>query len=695
MSASSAVHNSRSPTSTESDGLHMAPWLLSDWGADQWLIAHRNGKPVAILFDWLMPDGTRLSEPVNERVCMTIKLLLFAVRTGPFASLSDGMSQRSTFYELRTLACWMQIQGIHRFSHLTERDLRRYLLARLEGKERALQIPERVASVLATFQDRPHDLPKPAEIFELAGVDRRDRRQPISLKLIDSFRHQHGLNVNLRQSKNIRTPGITQSSANATFVIIRYLWDFAHSLSGDGLNFDPNGSDYLKKVSLDGKPNKRTGTAPSDATMYLIEAACDWVFHIGPMLLDVRDRLQHFYTRYCPHRNLAVIDEQSASFRDNIYDNFNSLVDTKFFSSDLVNSRAKGGQINFTVAVNGLLPAACAIVIAAFTARRAEEILTLQHDCIVGDSDGFWMRSYIEKTLQSVDATPCPAIVAKATALLSRWSQPVREANGDKQLFQVPGMVDHSEVSAGSYRFGEYLKKFSSFVRTPKLDDESEWNFTPHQFRRFFAITYIWRFDGADYGALTYQLRHFNIEATRRYVTDAEMGRILKEEGRSYTVSKLMAIAQGDSKPGGTMGKRMERHIHRLRKTVDVAGDRDMQRKVERAVDSLGIVLRGTPWGYCGCKDTAPARRRAKCLRPDWKGGAVTVDGYPDVGGSSETNCMGCVHNMVDQLRKPRWSEEAERLERSLADPKLSPILRAAAEDRLRLLRTFIASAMS
>lgn len=674
-----------------------ASWLLSDYHDASWQVADVTEGTIPLNFDWLLPDGTRLHEMVNEHLCDTIKRVVFEMRTGPLATVSEGASQGAALSVLRVLVAWMHLNGIYRFSHLSPDDLEQHVRDRAKGKERCLDIPGRIRTVLDRFENRPQDLPSRAELFELAGNDRRDSALPKSGKIIDAFRNRHGLGieVNKRRAKGRRQEGIAQSSLRTICSHIRRLWTLASRIEGDKLTFDPF-PDGVASAAQIARKDGRTPTAPNLQTMTLIDAACRWVLDIGPKLLDLRDGLvEHDRERVRLWR--ADKNNRCADPLTREWDRLKEFNSGNGEGPKLVlshHTKKDGSEVYFRKAINGFLPTACAIVIAAFTARRHKEVLMLEEDAISGgEKEGYWLHSYIEKTLQRMDATPCPAIVVKAVDLLKRWSHPARQRSGSKKLFRIP-VNEEASSDDRKFRLALNLNDFARFVNVPAMPDGAFWHFAPHQFRRFFAITYVWRYDCGDLGALSHHLRHFNMEMTRRYVTDAEMGRMVYEEGRTYTVDKMLAIAHGDSKAGGAMGTRLQRQIERLRKSVDIVSDRDLKRKVERLVDTRGLILRGTPWGYCGSRNTEPARRRANCQKPEWKGKSLTVDGFPNVAGSTETRCTECIHNMVDQVRRPHWNDEIRRLDGALANPNLPEVIAVAMRERRAKLSGFVRGAM-
>ena len=608
------------------------------------------------------------------------------MRTGPLATAENGAVQRAAAADLRVLVAWMQLNGVFQFSHLGPDDIEQHMRDRAKGKEHCLNILARIEAVLKQYEGRPEAFTTAADIREAAGIDARDTNLPGAAKLLARFcaRHRLERRVGPSKAKGRRMDGVASSSLRRIAGNIRRLWSLGSRLDGDRLSFDPF-PDAGKSVAKSmGRPDARTPTAPTQQALTLIDRACRWVMEVGPQLLDLRDEIESYERQYPHNLKYGADADVFPALVEGAFDKFNAHVSQIAFPQSLVRShlrREAGDDLLFRRAVNGFLPTACAIVIAAFTARRHMEILTLEEGAISGNSQaGYWLVSYIEKTLRKVDATPCPAIVAEAVKLLERWNAPARAKSGTKRLFKTPIYTTESDYK--QFRLEYYLNEFANFVQIPDQADGTQWHFAPHQFRRFFAILYVWRFECGDLGALSHHLRHFNIEMTRRYVTDIEMGRVIHEEGRSYTVDKLMTIAHGDRKAVGPMGKRLQRHVERLRKSVEISSDRDLKRKLERLVETLGLSVRGTPWGYCGSRNTAPARRRANCQQPEWKGRSQTYDGFPDPGGSTETACSGCIHNMVDELRKPRWDSEIKQIDAALASPNLPDIAAAALQDR-------------
>src|SRR5690606_29124358 len=124
--------------------------------------------------------------------------------------------------------------------------------------------------------------------------------------------------------------------------------------------------------------------------------------------------------------------------------------------------------------------------------------------CIQRDDLGKpWLRSFIHKTLQTQGTVPVPEVVASAVAVLTRLSARARGITGTAYLFQcnAPGTDAvrwMSRSGAPVFRLWAFTREFGYFVDVPALADGTRWTFHPHQFRRFFAVLYVWCYELAN-----------------------------------------------------------------------------------------------------------------------------------------------------------------------------------------------------
>ncbi|MFL7905851.1 hypothetical protein ACJ41P_32325 [Azospirillum argentinense] len=360
-------------------------------------------------------------------------------------------------------------------------------------------------------------------------------------------------------------------------------------------------------------------------------------------------------------------------------------------------SSSTGYMLTVARAVFVLLPTACLIVIAAFTARRSGEIDSLQVGCVNEDADGeLWLSTWIEKALRDVTRIPIPASVQRAVNVLEWLSADARERSGTRWLFQFFGLQHRVSLTALTFR--NALKEFASYVGVPPLPDGSPWVFSPHQFRRFFSICYYWRWSFGSLTALSAFLRQFDLEVTRRYVTEASRGELarLKEDA---SADRAVRAAAAQELSGLAARRRAHRDVSREHRTIiaqDVVAGRtalggfggeqitkqlehliiEFERRLEiRPVSSpqglLNELLSGfvahtlthlepNPLGHslCKCSRAQPDLAAARCLdefqatHPD-----TPRPGQPDHAHASDTVCGGCPHNVLPRETEPYWIE--------------------------------------
>ena len=206
-----------------------------------------------------------------------------------------------------------------------------------------------------------------------------------------------------------------------------------------------------------------------------------------------------------------------------------------------------------------LTAAACFAVIAGLSARRIGEIMDLGAGCTTVDMDGHhWIRIYIEKTLRRYEQMPVPAAVHQAVECLEEISAEAREETGDDSLWQY-----RSRYKWGCVRLRpkEELNNLSRFLGG---DLHERWRFHPHQFRRFFAMVYFWRYEPGDVAGLAHHLRHFDLEMTRQYVTDDGFARIWQDVAEERQRDVLASVVDGSRWVGGPAGEQLKARIEAL-----------------------------------------------------------------------------------------------------------------------------------
>ncbi|MEY9768593.1 hypothetical protein ABIA14_000870 [Sinorhizobium fredii] len=313
-----------------------------------------------------------------------------------------------------------------------------------------------------------------------------------------------------------------ESSAQKLF----YPWTKLYRLGTDGiltkgvLTFNAYAKrtprQVLKSLSL--RQGKRTPTLMPDDFIVLLREAMKWAFE---------------YSEYI----FAAVDARRNHARGNLTENGARLIEL----SDPIKpdgapqlhygwTISEKGEVNFRgrlalgIAVKHLLTA-CAIIIGCFSARRGGEIQMLRSDCVTQIGRHYYLKIYIEKTLQAIDKIPIPEMVNAAVNIINRATESDGSTENAAPLFDF-----YKESSRVAFVFTQNLKEFVQYTGLQPATPNTEWNLAGHQLRRGFAIFYYYGFEWADLDSLAYMLRHYDPEMTRVYVTEAIAGEVTRLE---------------------------------------------------------------------------------------------------------------------------------------------------------------------
>lgn len=719
-------------TVSTADSRVTAPWLLSDYLSPNWRVRNNDGTEVNINFEEILPDGSNLSSPVNNHLMAAVRRVVFNSRSGNTATVESGVGQVALARGLILFISWMILHEKFYFSSLDNSDIKRYLLDSSKGYEVCFNTAVRVEN---SFKDLLRERKSLKEItfmlvYQRAGIpwtmcskmpdtnaifrelligENKKELKGESLQLAlegedeqkDSILLETSGFIEQKKSKSGHTnkdkekekekennDKLTRGALFLKANAINLLWKNKKWLE-DRLVFAPFPDGILEYVKKIGRPNGHTRTIPINVAFKIAENATIWVTKIGPALLNLRDSLNEFDT--LPRGDFRTNKLQ------NILQNFNNSEAGILIGKQVVLKKKKGeDSVQLRTLLNVYLPTACFIVIAILTARRSVEITKLEMNAISGNADtGLWLKSLIAKTLRRFDNVPCPNLVADAVALINRFSELVRTEKGVIKLFIIP-IKNSQKKTYMNFRIDRCINLFAKFVNVPKVVVDGElvdWNFASHQFRRIFAILFVWRFERGNLGALSYHLRHFNMKMTLVYVRDAELRKIIGEEYHRLTVSKLKSIATDDIVPVGTFGKLLNRLIDRIRCELVIADDLEIERKIIHIVDHRKLTIKATLWGYCGCAAVPSNIRRAKCQAESNTYRKLESDGTPDASGSDESICGKCLFHFSDGTRLDHWLNLKENLSKQLASPNCLGLIRNAIAARLVVVSSFLKNA--
>lgn len=641
MTRSSTLAREALPNSSADDShVRSAPWLHSPYSDPLWVVSDTwdASRTATIDFNFMLADGRSLTEV--ERLYATVKEYAFFVRDDRFAAIDDAKTHVTAVRNLMYIAHALTLRRIFSFAHVQPFDLAELIEECRFGADSVVHASERVDEYLqglAAANTGP--LPEGVEHLPFGGLPRQVRptRGPqnvVSCRdviracnlptgssqfsgvavLISRAAKANGLRPHANQPKSdgIRpSKNITVQAMQRWLAPIEQLYTMRRQIDADSIEFKPFPQGSGRVAAVKGIGTERTPTPPPKLALHLLEQSARRLFDQEVDAVSSLDRV--------PILRLAT-----ASW----------------------------------------------IIIAAFSARRDEEVDDLRFGCIRGDEvNGCWLHVYIEKTLQRKEWIPIPSLVARAISTLAKISESARIKTGTDQLFQwlsSSGEVHRLDV-------GRHLDDFAAEVNVPlhlvKGKPPSVWHWHPHQFRRFFAILYFYRYEGANIETLSHFLRHFSLEMTKRYVTqDPEVAALWTDVEWGYMGHVARSIVAGERSVSGSAGERLKKLSRRLidlfrRKLHIVSPDR-IGASLTLLMQRHGMVLTPKPWVTCSCPRTVVAASKAACRKQTAReSGAMG----PDFAHAGPSVCSNCPHAITEGARTGVLDLEVDHLEAAVS----------------------------
>lgn len=179
---------------------------------------------------------------------------------------------------------------------------------------------------------------------------------------------------------------------------------------------------------------------------------------------------------------------------------------------------------------------------------------------------------------------------------------------------------------------------------------------------------YFYRFEGATIEVLSHHLRHFDLEMTKRYITqDSEAAALWTDVEWGYTGHMARSIVAGERSVSGAMGERLmkttRRLIKNLRQKIQVAPVNRLGASLAMLMQRKGLVLTPKPWVTCSCPRTHGAALKAACRR-DAPLEANAVG--PDFAAAGPTVCCNCQHAIGEGSRQSFVDEESAHLDAAM-----------------------------
>ncbi|WP_207484957.1 site-specific integrase [Arenibaculum pallidiluteum] len=768
MPSARDAHPNWQPPGQPDDVLARLPhpvWLVNGSVLDNaWTIRtddHRlkRSATVTIRFDVpLAPGPVLLTDPSFGRDLLTAKLYAYWGLSASDGWRSEALVTLIDVNALFTLVRWRVSRGVACMADLGRewyedfcQSLQRRGLEGLvdsEGRMRAY-----LAEIDAGYEELPVRLKGRKRFLYLDEVYRRigfvNSRQvsdEARLALLTAARSR-GLGFfepsrALDESDQAEGDGRLSCMRMAPLIAVwERLYSVRHRMPHDPMEFDAfegGGSPFRVAVALGSPLSGRTKTIPAEQACFLIDRALRWVLlyseDLEKVLTSFKNNFRSF-SRYSYETRLSA--SLDASFSGFFPRHLGPAavgapwpLNSTAIGPMRMTNRQKG--VGLRAAILELLPAAAAIVIATFSARRSEEIASLRAGCLTRGEDGeAWLGTWIAKTKRDSDLIPVPEVVAKAVGILERLSSVAREREAVPWIFNLTEILrDDRHVK---FDLPRKLMDFARFIHVPLLANGTEWVFSPHQFRRFFAITYYYRFRNPSLTALSDFMRHHDPDMTRRYITEAAGGGLIRmaeerriaavsstdrrtlaekqrafsdfqEVGAEFRADRYKAVACGRETLGGFGGERLKTELQELvrqaKRMVEVRSARGTD--LEQTFDELLIEFvkprrlepNGMGHSYCKCSGDHGDLAVAACLNArQAAGGDVTGASGPDHAYAADMTCSSCPHNVQFTENRAYWDDQvtADEATAASASGLLATVAAARAKaGRCHIQRCFL-----
>ncbi|EJC80252.1 hypothetical protein Rleg4DRAFT_1873 [Rhizobium leguminosarum bv. trifolii WSM2297] len=584
-------------------------WLGSGYEQHEWILRDADGKEITVYFDVKMADGRSLIE--HPLLYATAKELLFWIRAAGYASIGTAVTHYGYAKTLLHICYGLTARGFYSFSACTALDIEMICAEGAMGVDGILRASTIIKTKLAeydTWQDVPLDYLRPRKkdfildrLIEACNLPLNWARRELHSELKAATARLNGKTiVSVAAAKE---KPVVWTQINLITSLFDALYALRAFIKAPSIRFRPFPEGPSKKAIELGITSDRTPIPPPALVMTLLEQAVRFV-------AQNCQRIRDLY-----HANLAARKAGAWHRKD---------------------AEALRRQI-------AKLSQACFILISAFTARRMDEIKMLERDSLAGnDADGWWMRCYINKNERLRTWIPIPNIVARAVDALCSFD--AAELDPESLLFEY---VDPVSGKTATLVPEQHLNEFARSVGAVEyeVDDDSgqklSWHWQTRQFRRFFAVLYIWRYKGK-FESLSHHLRHFSLETTNDYVMlDHDNARTWTKEIWNFRIEVVRDLVTGRTTYAGPMGDRLNKLAKRLRtkfSEVQIVPE-VLAKTVIRQLDKMSVVLTPKAWVTCCCPRTENGCGKAACRK---LAGFEPRSVGPDYASAGPTVCPGC-----------------------------------------------------
>ncbi len=720
-------------------------WCRSDYFENVWTCVERGPygeHPYHISFEMVMPDGLLLTDTKHSRLCDMVRRAAFGCREGDERLTDDGDRHRQIVNDSACFAIWMSLQGLSRPGDLTLEHLHEFSFQCLTGGvEGALRIDDRLRQGLADMRERRERPPTNAyqrlnhnALAGKCGVDLRrgTRHASTLLREHEVWALQTFSDIKKSPMYYKRTPPKEKSDDEGWVLNAKRLREILRTVvwivdnSEDCRLQIPAGwlAEQVDSAADDG----RTKTIPPLQGMYLLDRAVRWVFHYAEPILELKRAREKAEAelkrdRFGNRSRNSVYQEmekqlsavkQFEMVEGNLGKDWagvpHQLLRPKASYASgpgdpwPIDIRDNNNRERQTLkrTVRQLLPAACFIIIAGLVARRLSEVETLPPGAVSADKEGYlWLRCWIEKTYQNWGELPCPTAVAAAVEVLQNLGAPFLKGPAErKSIFHI-----FSWDGGAAVNIPYAISQFCRHIDMPPLANGESWRLRPHQLRRFFAVTYFYRWDYPQLTALSQFLQHFDPTVTLLYVTssvagemiaageanlgsssfsqaalqagasvniDRDLAKIWEEEGENFTVSRFMSVKEGRA-IGGGLKRTLDRWVRFYMSRITIVTPDGFDAAARHLHRDRRIQISSEAHADCGLPSKARDRdlAKAKCLEG--------LDVHSVLGPRKEragpTVCGRCSFSLILPHHERAWLDAIERHRSNSLSAKAGSVL--------------------
>lgn len=508
---------------------------------------------------------------------------------------------------------------------------------------------------------------------------------------------------------------------------LQLLHVYREHLTHDQISFSPfdgeKGTAYAAK-GIARVDRRRSLTVPAYQGCFLVDNALTWITTYFVEIKDFLERLNSTMEKYNghwrPHEAAFLFHQREDNERYSDQPGSWWPIHPTYFPPQGSALNIGSQPPSFRMVLFEFLASAAIIVIAAFAARRREEVDSLTDNCIKTEDGEYWLECWISKNIQSTDRIPVPPSVVQAVEVLKWLSEKSRKLTSDRWICSFADVIEISGKQKKTFGYDVYrsLDRFAEFVGVPTIGGE-RWVPKPTQYRRFFGMVYFHRFDFPSLIALSNFYRHYNPARTRGYILEISYGSSVRraeeklerasrknerierfskdrrddflKSGHEFRMKVIADAVTGEDYLRGFGGETIMSDFARASadfknriqiKPEDPLNPSHLNSLLREFTAEMWIEPHPAGHSYCKCTSKQIDLGAAACLRKRHEiDPHASLPSGPDLAFATPDTCAGCVHNLQRACNSSWWQETLDHEEHQ-REHALTPFLREVASAR-------------